>query len=217
MRSKARPEGWFKPAHLKMALTFECLTEPHYAARGIRGHFEQSGRVSGIIELGEERWEVNGYGVRDKSWGPRDWGAQDRETGQSSPPIEAGPKPFVNWFSMNFGDYAALGGSCFRHKDGVVRGEGWLQRDGKSVALKNLVIATTYQPESIIHETVHLTGETEEGEALDIEGTVDIGVPDQDSHARRCNVCKRGVWQNLSGVTARAMALRNTGTRCRCN
>jgi hypothetical protein len=73
---------------------------------------------------------------------------------------------------MNFGEYAAMGGSCFRHPDGVIRGEGWLQRDGRSGVLKNVVIDTDYEPDSIIHRTVRLTAQTEDGEDIRIEGDV---------------------------------------------
>jgi hypothetical protein len=170
-RSKVRPDGWFTPATLTMDVVFDCLTEPHYAASGARGHFEQSGRVAGTVAVGEQRWEVSGVGVRDKSWGPRDWGAGSRNTMTKSGRNEA-PSPFVNWFSMNFGSYAALGGSCFRHPDGVIRGEGWLQREGTSGALKNVVIETDYEPDSLLHRAVRLTAETESGEAIRIRGTV---------------------------------------------
>ncbi len=174
-RSKLRPEGWFKPATMTMQLTFDCLTEPHFAASGARGHFEQSGLVTGTISVGDEAFDVRGYGVRDKSWGPRDWGAGDREDDSSTQETRqdaAGPQPFVNWFSMNFGDYAALGGSCFRHKDGVVRGEGWMQRDGESLELKDVVIETDYKADSIIHEQVRLTATTSKGEAISMTGQV---------------------------------------------
>lgn len=170
-RSKLRPEGWFTPATLTMDVTFDCLTAPHYAGSGARGHFEQSGRVNGTIALGDERWTVDGYGVRDKSWGPRDWGAGDRG-GMAKRAERVGPAPFVNWFSMNFGDYAALGGSCFRHADGVMRGEGWLQRDGRSGALKDIVIETDYDSDSLIHRAVRLSARTEGGESIRIDGDV---------------------------------------------
>lgn len=177
-RSKLRPDGWFRPATLKMDLVFDCLTEPHYAAKGERGHFEQSGHVTGQIALGDETWQADGYGVRDKSWGPRDWGAGERDesTAVTDKPAE-GPAPFVNWFSMNFGEYAAMGGSCFRHKDGVIRGTGWMLREGESLALENVVIETRYRPDSLIHEYVELTAETEKGEAIRITGDVSCVCP----------------------------------------
>ncbi|MCR9276992.1 MAG: hypothetical protein NXH85_03380 [Pseudomonadaceae bacterium] len=174
-RRKERPEGWYAPSQLTMDLTFDCLTEPHYAASGERGHFEQSGRVHGSIRLGDETWSVDGYGVRDKSWGPRDWGAGQREEMPATTTAadrSTGPEPFVNWFSMNFGADIALGGSCFRHRDGVMRGEGWMQRDGRSFALEDVVIETTYKPGSIVHKDVRLTGRTSDGEAFAIDGSV---------------------------------------------
>lgn len=171
-RSKLRPAGWFKPANLNMSLTFECLTEPHYAAKGERGHFEQSGIVTGHIALDDETHNVRGYGVRDKSWGPRDWGAGNRNNNENKSSPASGPNPFVNWFSMNFGEHAALGGSCFRHKDGVIRGNGWLQRDGLSFELEDVVIETTYKPDSIIHESIALKAKTPAGEVIEIAGNV---------------------------------------------
>lgn len=171
-RSKARPEGWFTPAELAMDLQFECLTQPLYSGLDdARGHFEQSGRVTGSIVLGDERWQISGYGVRDKSWGPRDWGASDRQSMPKSSDA-SGPAPFVNWFSMNFGEHAALGGSCFRHADGVMRGEGWLQRDGVSLALSDVTIETGYRAGSIIHTDVALKALTSEGESIEITGKV---------------------------------------------
>lgn len=172
-RSKSRPQGWFTPARLKMDVVFDCLTEPHYAASGERGHFEQSGHVTGTISVGDESWQVDGYGVRDKSWGPRDWGAGSRSGDSGAKAVVPdGPAPFVNWFSMNFGDHAAMGGSCFRHADGGIRGEGWMQRDGESIDLKDVVIETGYASDSIIHESVTLTARTEAGEAISISGKV---------------------------------------------
>ena len=170
-RSKSRPDGWFTPATLDMDLVFTCLTDPHYAARGEHGHFEQSGRVTGRIAVNDEHWSVDGHGVRDKSWGPRDWGAGNRSTLPQSSASE-GPAPFVNWFSMNFGDHAALGGSCFRDSNGQMRGEGWIQRGGHSGALKNIVIDTDYEPDSILHRSIHFRAETEAGEQLHIDGRV---------------------------------------------
>lgn len=173
-RSKSRPQGWFTPAHLQMSLKFKCLTAPHYAASGAHGHFEQSGSVSGEIRLDDDTWQVEGYGVRDKSWGPRDWGAGNRDSKSAQSTVQQGgdPAPFVNWFSMNFGEHAALGGSCFRGKDGVMRGEGWIQRQGDTGVLKNVVIETEYEADSILHKSVRFTAQTQAGEQIEMSGTV---------------------------------------------
>jgi hypothetical protein len=174
-RSRLRPAGWFTPSPLTMAVDFYGVKPPHYAASGARGHFEQTGRVTGDIAIGGRSHRVNGYGVRDKSWGPRDWGAGagtggagagSRETGSS------GPTPFVNWFSMNFGVELALGGSCLRASDGVMRGAGWIQRDGITEDLEDVVMTSTYKPDSILHRTVRLTGRASSGRRIDVDGTI---------------------------------------------
>ena len=40
-----------------------------------KGHYEQSIAGRGTITVGDERWEVQGWGLRDHSWGPRYWQA----------------------------------------------------------------------------------------------------------------------------------------------
>ncbi len=40
-----------------------------------KAHYEQHTRVSGVITVGEEVIELDGFGLRDKSWGPRYWQA----------------------------------------------------------------------------------------------------------------------------------------------
>lgn len=175
-RRKQRPADWFVPATLQMDLEFDCLTEPHYAAQGEHGHFEQSGRMSGLISLDGQSWQVQGFGVRDKSWGPRDWGGSSRVTEPADAPRETVdeklPTPFVNWFSMNFGADAALGGSCFRHADGQMRGSGWLQKGGETLDLEEVVIVSRYQPDSILHTSLTLEAKTSAGERIVISGKV---------------------------------------------
>jgi hypothetical protein len=52
-----------------------------------RAHYEQHCAARGFIECGGERLEIDGHGLRDKSWGPRHWQA-----------IE-----WYRWCPMNFG------------------------------------------------------------------------------------------------------------------
>ena len=121
--------------------------------------------------------------MRDKSWGPRDWGAGHREDKAIVEPItkrtysnSETPNPFVNWFSMNFGAECALGGACFRHANGEVRGEGWIQENGNSMKLDDVLITTRYESGSIIHKQVNLTGKivdgTPTGTWIEIKGRV---------------------------------------------
>jgi hypothetical protein len=61
-----------------MDLTWECvgpafdmdMSEQVWA--DVKAHYQQHGRVSGSIAFGNERLELDGFGIRDHSWGPRD-------------------------------------------------------------------------------------------------------------------------------------------------
>ncbi|MFT5444661.1 MAG: hypothetical protein ACI8W3_003718, partial [Myxococcota bacterium] len=52
-----------------------------------KAHYEQHMHVTGKIDLGDEVIEVDGYGLRDHSWGPRFWQAIEQ----------------YEWLTMNFG------------------------------------------------------------------------------------------------------------------
>ena len=183
-RSKSRPQGWFEPARLSMQATFETLTAPHYAGQGERGHFEQSGRVTGTLSLGDGERSFDGLGVRDKSWGPRNWGGANPGA-SSGGGAAAGPRlstapapsPFVNWFSMNFGPDVSLGGSCGRAADGMIRGQGWMQEGASVGELTDVVIETVYRPGSILHDSIVLTGLSPSGRRIRIEGRMECVCP----------------------------------------
>lgn len=173
-RSKERSEGWYRPAELEMQLDFDASADPFYDFAGERGHFEQTGAASGHIRLGAESWTVSGWGVRDKSWGPRDWkpGTGPAATVTQEPEGEARPAPFVTWFSVNFGRDMALGCSCFRQHDGTVRGSGWFQEGGKNQPLRDIDVESEYRRDSILHSALRLTGRTEDGQTRSIAGKV---------------------------------------------
>jgi hypothetical protein len=185
IRGKARPEGWHTPSTLSMNVDFQGLTEPHFAARGAHGHFEQSGRFSGSLKLGADERAFDGHGVRDKSWGPRNWGGSASSGGSSGSASAASrmsrpdaPNPFVFWFSMNFGAEMSMGGSCGRGADGVIRGLGWIQEGDVHGELTDIVVEnTTFRPGSILHDTVTLTARKPDGRAIRIEGKVTGMVP----------------------------------------
>jgi hypothetical protein len=172
IRSKERPEGWYRPAELDLELDFQSWTDPYYDFSGTRGHFEQTGAASGNIRLDGESWTVRGWGVRDKSWGPRDW---KPGTGPHVAGLQKGddaPTPFVTWFSGNFGQGTAFGCSCFRQSDGTVRGSGWLQAQGENQHLRDIIVESEYREDSILHKAMRLTGTTDDGKRRSITGQV---------------------------------------------
>lgn len=173
LATRDRPEGWARPAHLDMAVTFEALAGPHYAVGGAQGHFEQTGRVTGTIRLGDETWAVDGYGVRDKSWGPRTWQAPSGSAAKAAGPAAVEHGCFLNWFSMNFGADLALGGACGRTADGTFRGKGWIQRDGRTLELPEVTMSTVFDAGNpLLHRTVRLEATDAEGAPISVDGTV---------------------------------------------
>jgi hypothetical protein len=42
-------------------------------AETVPNHLENSGRVRGVVRLGNKEWKVDALAQRDHSWGPRDW------------------------------------------------------------------------------------------------------------------------------------------------
>jgi len=75
-----------------------------------KGHLEQAGRWSGWIDVEGTRHElVDARGNRDKSWGPRRWGA---------------PKMW-RWFSINIGDDTHFGGIRIGTDAGDLPHPGW--------------------------------------------------------------------------------------------
>ena len=173
-RAKARPEGWHTPSQLSMKVDVEALTEPHYAASGAHGHFEQSIRATGGLTIGGETIAFDGYGVRDKSWGPRNWGGSSTSGGGAprAGSTPDAPNPFVFWFSMNFGPDVSMGGSCFRRADGTMRGEGWIQDGADMDTLVDVLVETRFRPGSILHDAVVLTARTGTGREIRIDGRV---------------------------------------------
>ena len=169
--TKDRPEGWCSVERLDMEVTFETLGPPHYAVGGEQGHFEQTCHAHGTIRLGGRSWDVDGHGVRDKSWGPRTWQAPSGSQAKAGGAPVAGC--FLNWFSMNFGADLALGGACGRTADGSFRGKGWVQRDGVTLDLTEVTMSTVFDPDNpLLHRTVRLDAVDAEGRALAVEGEV---------------------------------------------
>ena len=78
-----RPEdlavrGAGEDAELAGELRFCCWTDPIGFDRGLTEsvastHYEQPGSLSGTLEVGGERFPLAGRGLRDHSWGVRDW------------------------------------------------------------------------------------------------------------------------------------------------
>ncbi len=79
-----------------------------------RGHYEQLVSASGEVRVGEEMWEVQGYGLRDHSWGPRYWQAPW----------------YYRWLTANVDDGFGFMGSRIARRDGPGTRGGFVWEDG---------------------------------------------------------------------------------------
>ena len=80
---------------------------------------------AGVLTLGEERFELSGYGLRDHSWGPRYW--------QNI--------AWYRWLPMNFGRDFAMMLSIVTRPDGQQRMGGMVLENGAYTLLREVSIA----------------------------------------------------------------------------
>lgn len=93
-----------------------------------RGHYEQLVEAKGTVELGDEQWDVQGFGLRDHSWGPRYWQA-----------------PFYyRWLTANFGDDFGFMGSRIARRQGAGIRSGFVWQDGALHLCDDFRISSTW-------------------------------------------------------------------------
>jgi len=100
--------------------------QPEFA----RGHLEQHGRATGTVIIDANRYEVDGFGLRDRSWGPRRWQALER----------------YRWLTMNFGPDAGIAAALINQRDGREIHGGYIYRAGEpNRPLERVVIETSFK------------------------------------------------------------------------
>ena len=106
-----------------------------------KGHYEQLIAGCGTIRVGDDTWDVDGFGLRDHSWGPRYWQAPY----------------YYRWLTANFGPSFGFMGSrvARRESDGTRGGFVW---DGTALHLCNdFEISTSWVGEDSYHDTIDCT------------------------------------------------------------
>jgi hypothetical protein len=94
-----------------------------------RGHFEQHGHASGRVTIGGDTYELDGFGLRDRSWGPRTWQALER----------------YRWLTMNFGPDAGIAAAFIQERSGREVHGGYIYRVGEpNRPLERVEIETRY-------------------------------------------------------------------------
>jgi hypothetical protein len=125
-----------------------------------RGHYEQHVGARGVIRVGDEEWSLDGYGLRDHSWGPRFWQAPW----------------WYRWLTGNFGEDGGFVVSIVTRRDGAQQTGGvWLE-DGEYRPLERVEIETDWRTDDQYHDHIRATVATADAEHV-IEGTVQSLIP----------------------------------------
>ncbi len=128
-----------------------------------KAHFEQHMHVTGSLQIDGDEIQIDGYGLRDHSWGPRYWQA-----------IHS-----YEWLTLNFGpDMGAMVSVIQRDAEGKERNEGGvLIRNGEMERLVEAKIEAVYEDNGLYHKSLTAKVKTEKGEELTIEGEVQSFIP----------------------------------------
>ncbi len=120
-----------------------------------RGHYEQHMAVNGTIKVGDEELRVDGFGLRDHSWGPRSWQAPW----------------WYRWLTANFGPDFGFVVSIIASRDGGRRYGGMVLRDGEYEHITEATIETVWKGDDQYHTELHATATTTNA-TYDIGGTM---------------------------------------------
>jgi hypothetical protein len=126
------------------------------------GHYQQPIRAVGELVAGTDRWQLDGNGVRDHSWGARIWHSIYRDR---SLWISFGPELSIiackTWLSST----------------GSADEMGCVIENGRVTPLRSIVMRTHFRPDSFYHDEVGLEIVDAEGRAMRFEGRVLTYVP----------------------------------------
>ena len=113
-----------------------------------KGHCEQHVGARGEIVVGSERWEIDGYGLRDHSWGPRYWQAPW----------------WYRWLTGNCGEDFGFMLNIIASRDGRRTRGGTVFVEGEYTTVQHCTIATRWRAEDSYHQTISALARTEERE-----------------------------------------------------
>jgi hypothetical protein len=103
-----------------------------------RGHYEQLTAGIGSVTVADQRWELDGFGLRDHSWGPRYWQAPW----------------YYRWLTANFGPSFGFMGSRIARKDGPGNRGGFVW-DGTALHVcDDFSLSTTWTGGDAYHDAI---------------------------------------------------------------
>ncbi len=160
---RAFKENPFVPVELDLAIDGvgpmfggEPTEPPPDAMEFARGHYEQHHRARGELVLDGARFAIDGYGLRDHSWGPRSWQAP----------------AYYRWLTANFGgDFGFMGSFIARQDGGESRG-GFLHRGRALTLVSDIQIDTDWVGAERFHDRIRATLTCVDGQKLEVTGRV---------------------------------------------
>lgn len=106
-----------------------------------KGHYEQLVSATGTITVGDEQWSIDGFGLRDHSWGPRYWQAPW----------------YYRWLTANFGpDFGFMGSRIARRDSEGTRG-GFVWDGDKLHSCDSFEISTEWVGDDKYHQKIKAT------------------------------------------------------------
>ena len=113
-----------------------------------KGHCEQHVGARGEIVVAGEQWEIDGYGLRDHSWGPRFWQAPW----------------WYRWLTGNCGEDFGFMLNIIASRDGQRTRGGTVFADGEYATVQHCTIETGWRGEDSYHQTITALARTDERE-----------------------------------------------------
>jgi hypothetical protein len=114
--------------------------QPHEAPgeEFAKGHYEQLVEATGSIRVGDEEWQVRGYGLRDHSWGPRYWQAPW----------------YYRWLTANVDQDFGFMASRVARKDGPGTRGGFVWENGTLHLCDDVQISTVTRDDEHYHDRI---------------------------------------------------------------
>jgi hypothetical protein len=106
-----------------------------------KGHYEQLVAGTGSIRVGEEKWAIDGFGLRDHSWGPRYWQAPW----------------YYRWLTANAGPDFGFMASRVARRDGPGTRGGFVWEDGVLHRCDGLELSTDLVGDDRYHRAIRGT------------------------------------------------------------
>jgi hypothetical protein len=103
-----------------------------------RGHYEQLVSAVGTCRVGEQQWQLAGFGLRDHSWGPRTWQAPW----------------YYRWLTANFGAEFGFMGSRIARRDGEGTRGGFVWDGARMIPVHDFRISTGWEGQERYHRSI---------------------------------------------------------------